>query len=317
MSDVSIEQVASRIAAQAHQSGVRVVSIFGPTGSGKTDVAVRVAASLSTRVINADPAQCYAGLPILTNKPEPHHDAIAHHELVGIWPLSTYATVAQFSEVAHSAIDSVIAEAGVAVVAGGSGMYITAALAAMIFGDHESGAGAAARRAQLEQRYDEEGSAALHDELMQVDAMAGRAVHPHDRKRVVRALDVALSGGSIASGSIWDAPMRHASMSFGLTIDRDVIHRRINSRTQRMFEMGVLAEVAAVVGTQAQDLSRLSETSCKLHGLSDCMDILAGRISRDDGAERMAARTRQYAKRQDTWARRWPGLISVGTTPTP
>ena len=315
MTEATINHAADSIIEHVRGTNARVVSIFGPTGSGKTDVAVRVAAALGTRVVNADPAQCYDGLPILTNKPTEEHDAIARHELVGIWSLSTYATVASFATAAHESVDRLVERNNCAVIAGGSGMYMLAALSELSFGDHESGDRGEHRRTELERHYDEAGFDAAYAELRRRDPHAARSVHPNDRKRVIRALDVAMSGSSIASGSIWDAPARHATASFGLALERSVMHDRINSRTHTMFSAGVLHEVSAVTGPTGDDLSLLSETSVKLHGLSDCIDILAGRITQEVGMQQMATRTRQYAKRQDTWARRWPGLVPITCSP--
>lgn len=296
----------------------RVVAIFGPTGSGKTDVAVAVAARLGTEVVNCDPAQCYAGLPILTNQPAAEHDEIAAHRMVGIWPLTHESSFVDFAERAHADIDSLVAERGVAVACGGSGLYLQAALTHLAVDDASSAPEHdPALRADLERAYDEVGGAALLTELRTLDPRVADRLHPNDRPRIVRALEVARRGGSIApeGASHWDAEPRHEALLVGLDVAREVVRERIHARTVAMFDAGVLDEVAAVAGAHGELAdTALSRTARKLHGLDDCLGVLDGSWSRERAIELMAIRTRQYAKRQDTWARRWPGLVRVRAT---
>lgn len=294
-----------------------VVAIFGPTGSGKTDVAVRAAAALGTEVVNCDPAQCYRGLPILTNQPGPEHDAIAPHRLVGAWGMDHEASFVEFAERAHAAIDELVAERGAAVACGGSGLYLQAALTELPTADEPSALHDAVLRAELERRWEAGEGSALHAELAALDPPVARRTHPHDRPRVVRALEVARLGGSISPGgaSHWDAPQRHGTLLVHLQVDRAVIHERIDRRTVAMFEGGLLDEVAAIAGRDgSRAATSFSTTARKLHGLEDCLGVLGGDHGRDRAIELMATRTRQYAKRQDTWARRWPGIEMVDAT---
>ncbi|MCW2923469.1 MAG: tRNA dimethylallyltransferase [Thermoleophilia bacterium] len=296
----------------------RVIAVFGPTGSGKTEVAVEVASRLGTEVVNCDPAQCYRGLPILTNQPGPEHDAVAPHRMVGVWDMDHEATFVDFAAQAHAEIDTLVEECGAAVACGGSGLYLQAALTHLPDADR-SGLPPLdpAARAVLEARYDDEGGAVLHAELAGLDPSVAARVHANDRVRIVRALEVAQRGESIApeGGSHWDAPRRHPTQLVGLDVDRDVLRARIDERTVRMFAAGVLDEVAALAGASGQDADAVfSSTARKLHGLDDCLGVLRGDWSRERAIELMAARTRQYAKRQRTWARRWPGLVPLDAT---
>jgi tRNA dimethylallyltransferase len=295
-----------------------VVAVFGPTGSGKTEVAVALAARHGTEVVNADPAQCYRGLPILTNQPGPEHDAVAPHRMIGVWGLDHVASFVGFAAQAHAEIDALVAANGAAVVCGGSGLYLQAALTHL----PDATRGGApdldpAKRAQLERRFDTEGGIVLHAELARLDPDVAARVHANDRVRIVRALEVAQRGDSISpgGGSHWDAPRRHATRLIGLKVDRPVIRERIDARTGRMFDAGVLEEVAALAGPDgARGGEVFSETARKLHGLEDILGVLRGDWSQARAIELMSTRTRQYAKRQDTWARRWPGLEWVEAT---
>lgn len=291
-----------------------VVAIFGATGSGKTEVAVRIAARLGTEVVNCDPAQCYRGLPLLTNQPTAADDAIAAHRLVAVWPLSHTASFPDFVTDAHREIDSLVAANGIAVACGGSGLYLRAATSRLV------DASSAPRhdphlRAELEERWHAPGGRdELHAELVTRDPAVATRVPPTDRIRLVRALEVARRGGSIAPGgaSVWDAPTRRPTLVVGLAVERPALRARIDARTTRMFEAGLLGEVAGIVGPtgeRADDV--LSPTAHRLHGLDDCIGVLRGSHGVARAQELMAARTRQYAKRQETWARRWPGLVLV------
>ena len=295
----------------------RVVAIFGPTGSGKTEVAVRVASALGTEVVNCDPAQCYRGLPILTNQPGPEHDAIAPHRLIDVWDMQHEASFVGFADLAHATIDELVAERGVAVACGGSGLYLQAALTHLP--DPATGAPQhdPAIRSELEARYDEGAAAAMHAELEVLDPLVAARVHANDRIRLVRALEVAQRGESIApdGGSHWDAPQRYETLLVGLDVVRDVIRARIDRRTCGMFDAGVLEEVAALAGNDGSLADTVfSHTARKLHGLEDCLGVLRDDWPRATAIERMAARTRQYSKRQGTWARRWPGLVALDAT---
>jgi tRNA dimethylallyltransferase len=133
----------------------------------------------------------------------------------------------------------------------------------------------------------------------------------------VRALEVAMLGGSISpdGASHWDAPRRHDTLLVHLHVERSVIRERIDRRTAAMFEAGVLEEVAALAGARGEHADEVfSTTARKLHGLEDCLGVLRGDWPVERAIELMATRTRQYAKRQDTWARRWPGIVFIDAT---
>lgn len=295
-----------------------VVAIFGPTGSGKTDIAVRVAAALGTDVVNCDPAQCYAGLPVLTNQPGPEHDVIAPHRMIARWPLTHDASFVGFAQEAHAELDALITERGTAVACGGSGLYLQAALTHLPDADRGGAPDLdAAAREELEVRYEAEGGAALHSELTKLDPGVAARLHANDRTRLIRALEVARRGESIApeGRSHWDAEQRHATRLFGLRVERSVIRDRITRRTAAMFDAGVLDEVAARAGARGERASAaFSQTARKVHGLEDCLGVLSGDWTRERAIELMTIRTHQYAKRQDTWARRWPGIEFVEAT---
>jgi tRNA dimethylallyltransferase len=270
--------------------GGLVVAIFGPTASGKTDVAEALADLLPGEVVSADAMQVYRGLPILTNQPE------RSTHLVGIWPLGHDASVAEYQALAHAAIDDLLARGKTPVVAGGTGLYLRAALSELAVPP----APEAGERERLEALYDRVGPERAHALLAERDPAAAEAVHANDRRRVVRALELVEAGSTLRGDDLWAEDTRHPTLVVGLDVPRDEIVRRIEARTARMWERGVEDEVRAAL---AQPVSRTARTA---HGLLDIASL--------DPAEAQAAlnlRTRRYAAYQRKWMRRIPGLVTV------
>ena len=180
--------------------------------------------------------QVYQGLPILTNQ-----DAGAR--LVGIWPLDRQGTVGEFQALAHRAIDEIVAAGRTAVVVGGSGLWFQAALTDMSLpADVPADA-----RARWERLYDRRGPAVAHGILQSRDARAAAQVHPNDRKRVVRALELWQAGGTLVPERprLWTASLRRPTLVVGLDVPRERLATRIRARTEAMFEQGVEEEVRA------------------------------------------------------------------------
>ncbi|HUZ84674.1 MAG TPA: tRNA (adenosine(37)-N6)-dimethylallyltransferase MiaA, partial [Gaiellales bacterium] len=264
-----------------------VVAVFGPTASGKSAVALALADLIGGEIVSCDAMQLYRGLPILTNQPTaPELERVAHH-LVAVWPLSHAGSVAEYAALAHAAIDEVAARGRVPVVVGGSGLYLRAALAAMALPPRPR-AGARERQGAL---YDRVGARAAHDLLGRVDARAAAAVHPNDRRRVVRALELAAAGVSLAPArdTLWTGALRRPAVVVGLRADPAEVARRIQLRTETMFAAGVEAEVA-----RATSVARLSHTAARIHGLQDVSALLRGEIDRAEAVRRLVVRTRRY-----------------------
>jgi tRNA dimethylallyltransferase len=280
----------------------RVIAVFGPTASGKSAAAIELAQSLDAEIVSCDAMQLYAGLPILTNQPSPEELAAVPHHLVGIWPLDHEGSVAEYGRLARGAIAEIRARGRDAVLVGGSGLYLRAALAPLDLpprprpGDRE-------RFADL---YDTKGAGAAHALLTTRDPAAATAVHPNDRRRVVRALELAEIGASLApdEASLWSQPPP-GTVILGLEVPPDELRSRIAQRTRAMFERGVEDEVRRALGGE------LSSTAARIHGLQDVRALLAGDIDREEAIRRLDVRTRQYAKRQRVWMRRLPGLRPV------
>ncbi len=269
-----------------------VLAVFGPTGSGKTAVAEELADRIGGELISADAMQVYRGLPVLTNQSE------RPTRLVGIWDLGHEASVAEYQDLAHAAIDEALDAGRVPVVVGGTGLYLRAALAGLQLPPPPP----AGVRERLERLYERLGPETAHAVLAERDPAAADRVHPNDRRRIVRALELVESGASLAPAEdrLWTAGYRRPTLVFGLDLPRDVLVRRIEKRTQRMFERGVEREIAAALERP------ISATARTIHGLRDIAEL-----PRDEAIETYNRRVRRYAAYQHKWMRRIPGIVII------
>ena len=275
-----------------------VIGIFGPTGIGKSRVASAVVERIPAELVSADALQVYRGLRILTDQPsEPIR-------MVAIWPLDREASVGDYAPLAHAAVDEILAAGRTPVVVGGTGLYLRAALADLSLPP----APAPGARERWERFYDERGAAAAHDHLAGLDAAAASTVHPNDRRRVVRALELAEAGASLAPGEdrLWSAATRHPTVIVGLELPTDVLERRIEERTRAMFDAGVQEEVRRALA------GPVSITARQALGLEE-----VATLPRAEAIEAIVVRTRRYAAYQRKWMRRIPGIAMVGADRPP
>jgi tRNA dimethylallyltransferase len=270
----------------------RVIAIFGPTASGKTAVAEALAQRIPAELVSADAMQVYRGLPILTNQSE--HPA----RLVGYLGLDEEGSVAEYQRLAHEAIHEILAAGRTPIVAGGTGLYLRAALADLELPPPPS----PGARERLERLYDREGAVRAHAVLVERDPAAAAAVHPNDRRRVVRALELAEAGTSLRPGkdTLWSGETRHPTRIVGLELPSEELARRIEARTHEMFERGVEAEVAKALS------GPVSATARTIHGLQEIAEL-----PREEAIEALVARTCRYAAYQRKWMRRIPGIVAV------
>jgi tRNA dimethylallyltransferase len=268
---------------------VTVIGIFGPTASGKSRVAEAVAGRLGGDLVSADAMQVYRGLPILTNQ--------SPARLVAVWPLDTEASVGEYAPLAHAAVDEILAAGRVPVVVGGTGLYFRAALADLKLPP----APPPGARERWAEAYDAD-PAAAYGRLREVDPTAAEAVHANDRRRVVRALELAEAGASLRpeEDRLWNEATRHPTLVVGLDPPREELDRRIVERTHAMFDAGVQEEVRAALA------GPISQTARKTLGLDE-----VATLPREQAIEAIVARTRRYAAYQRKWMRRIPGLAIV------
>jgi tRNA dimethylallyltransferase len=275
-----------------------VIAIFGPTASGKTAVAEAVAERIPAELVSADAMQVYRGLPVLTNQSE------FPTRLVGYLGLDEESSVAAYQRLAHAAVDEILAAGRAPVVVGGTGLYLRAALADLELPPPP----AAGARERFEGLYDELGAERAHELLAERDPEAAAAVHPNDRRRVVRSLELAEAGRSLRpeEDRLWSGETRHPTVIFGLDVPQEELARRIEKRTRAMFEHGVEDEVRQALA------GPISASARTIHGLSD-----VGELPREEAIEALTARTRRYAAYQRKWMRRIPGLVPVDANQPP
>jgi tRNA dimethylallyltransferase len=266
---------------------VTVIGIFGPTASGKSRVAETVAGALGGDLVSADAMQVYNGLPILTNQ--------SPARLVSIWPLAKEASVGEYGPLAHAAIDEILAGGRMPIVVVGTGLYFRAALGTLDLPSRP----APGARERWAASYDAD-PAAAHARLAELDPAAASVVHVNDKRRVVRALELAEAGESLAGDQLWRFEPRHPTLIVGLDPPKDELERRIVDRTHAMFEAGVQDEVRRALA------GPISQTARKTLGLDQVAEL-----PREEAIEAIVVRTRRYAAYQRKWMRRIPGLVIV------
>jgi tRNA dimethylallyltransferase len=275
----------------AGKLAVEVVAIFGPTGSGKSAVAQLLAVELGTEVVSTDALQVYRGLPILTNQPE------RPTRLVAICGLDEEMSVGAFAALAHAEIDELVSLRGAAVVAGGTGLYLRAALGEL---DVPPVAAPGARE-RWGAAYDASAQEA-HAVLRSRDPAAAALVHPHDRRRVVRALELVEAGASLAPerNRLWSRETRRRTLVVGLELPAEALGDRIERRTAEMFRRGVVEEVRRAL---AGPVSRTAEKALGIREIAELEPELA--------RQQIVARTRRYAAYQRKWMRRIPDIVMI------
>jgi len=281
----------------------QVIAIFGPTGIGKTGVAIELADLLRARgedpvAISADALQVYRGLETLSGAATQEEQARLEHRLVGIVPATDAFSVGEFMPLAHAEIDAALAVGRRPIVVGGTGLYLRAALTELDLYPPPP----ASVRARWTEEVERRGPEELHKELAERAPWAVEGIEPTDRSRIVRALEL-LEMGELepreGESQLWTEHTRRPTLLAGLTMDRNELYSRIDERVDAMLAAGAREEVERVEGAGA------SRTARKALGYEE---LLAGDI------DAMKRRTRQYAKRQLTWMRKLAGVKTIDVT---
>lgn len=281
----------------------RAASFFvlaGPTASGKSELAVRVAEQCSGEIVGADSFQIYAGLDILTAKPGVALRNRVPHHLIGAVPLTQRFDVGQFVALARARIAEIQARGKVAIVCGGSGLYVRALLRGLA----DLPGADAALRAELEGQSPEE----LQRRLAELDPASIPLLDLRNPRRVIRALEVCLlTGRPFSSFRTEWAQAEVAGCGIVLHRDRGELHQRIAERTAAMFTAGVEEEVGGI--------SEIGPTAEQAIGFREIQELRARRLTREECIRAIEEATRQYAKRQITWFRRETGLEPIAVSP--
>jgi tRNA dimethylallyltransferase len=285
----------------------RIVVLSGPTASGKSDLALSLARAFPLEIVNADSMQVYRFMDIGTAKPTASERAEIPHHLIDVADPDEPYNAGRYVSDAEKAVADIVSRGKVPMVVGGTGMYIRALLRGLdpLPSDPE------VRRA-IARRWDEEGGAALHAELARTDPETAATVHPSDRVRVVRALEISAVAGipaSRARGRWAAAPGRYRSLFLALWPDRAALYGRIDARTEGMFRGRLLNEVRDLLGRgYGRDLKPMGGL-----GYRQAVSHLLDRLPLADAIEATKRDTRRYAKRQLTWLSSEPDLVRLAS----
>ncbi|WP_022881803.1 tRNA (adenosine(37)-N6)-dimethylallyltransferase MiaA [Gryllotalpicola ginsengisoli] len=279
--------------------------IVGATGSGKSDLALRVAELLAARgecaeIVNADAMQLYRGMDIGTAKVPPAERHGVPHHLLDVLDVTEEASVAAYQLDARAAIEGVLARGSVPILVGGSGLYVSGVVFDFRFPGRDREV-----RARLERELDEHGPGALFQRLKQLDPATAARVDPSNGRRVVRALEVHELAEQGHGGALPGAPrLWHPSLIVGLATPRDVLVERLDRRVVAMWQAGMLDEVRAL---REQGLEQ-GVTASRAIGYAQALAQLRGELGESDAIAQTQALTRRYARRQVSWFKRYAGV---------
>ncbi len=278
-----------------------IVAVVGPTAAGKSDLGLDLALALDGEVVNADSMQIYRGMDIGTAKlPVAQRRGVPHH-LLDVLDVKQDARVAAYQTAARAAFDQIRARDRVPVLVGGSGLYVAAVLDRLDFPGTDP-----VVRAALEAELDSDGAPVLHARLARLDPAAAAAIAPANGRKIVRALEVIeLTGGPFAAAlPVGSAAELVPSVRIGLLAPRPLLHERIRLRVDRMWADGLVDEVRELerVGL------RVGRTAPRALGYAQVLRWFDGTGTEADAVEATVVATRQFARRQETWFRRDPGV---------
>ena len=279
----------------------RLIVIVGPTASGKSALAMRLALRFGCEIISGDSMCVYRGMDIGTAKPSMEERQQIPHHLIDIREPGEDFSVAEFQRLAAEAIESVNGRGKIPILVGGTGLYVQALLEGYQFSPTPK---TDLRNALEQQEWDIEETLSLHEKLLATDPVAGARIHPNDRKRILRALEVAtLEKKSISCDKISTQPaLLYDCIIFGLSVERQELYRRIDMRVDGMLEAGLVEEVRDLISRGLPSDS----TAFQAIGYKEVFASMKDLVSLSDAVALVKQSSRRYAKRQLTWFRRMP-----------
>jgi tRNA dimethylallyltransferase len=277
-----------------------VIAVVGATAAGKSDLAVELALRLGGDVINTDSMQLYQGMDIGTAKLTLAERRGVPHHLLDIWPITRAASVAEYQGLVRPLIDDLRARGRAAILAGGSGLYVRAALDDLEFPGTDPGV-----RARLEKELAATGPAPLYERLTGLDPVAAGNILPSNGRRIVRALEVIELSGRPFSATMPSYDGVYDSVQIGVEVPRPLLDERIELRVARMWEAGLVDEVRALA---AQGLAE-GRTASRALGYAQMLRFLSGEWTEEQAKYETVRATRRFARRQESWFRRDPRVV--------
>lgn len=285
-----------------------LIVICGATATGKSDLAVALAEEMHGHVVNADSMQLYKGMDIGTAKLSMQERRGIPHHLIDVLPVNQEASVAQYQIDARSIIDQLLEENIPAIVVGGTGLYIKAILDDLNFPDTDPEV-----REKIARQAEELGIDVMHERLAKLDPAAAAAIPKENVRRVVRALEVIeLTGRPYTANLPRVGSTKYPqAQQFGLVMERETLHERIDLRVERMWERGLVREVRDLMGEGLLE----ARTAQAALGYAQIIKFAQGELTEDEAKEETKRATRQYARRQETWFSRDERITWVKNAP--
>jgi tRNA dimethylallyltransferase len=283
-----------------------LIIVLGPTGSGKSSAALAIAETFSGEVVNADSVQLYRGFDIGTAKlPLSERRGIPHHLLDVLDPSET-CTAGAYSRLARAVIEDISVRGHVPVVTGGTGFYVKALVEGLFPGPERD----IGLRASLEAR-EQRRPGFMHRALRRLDPLASRRIHPNDRNKTMRALEVCVLARRpmthLLARQADDPLAGYAALKIVLNPARDALHRKLDERSELIFSGGLIKETRALIASGVTACAKPFESI----GYKQALAFIRGEMTREQAIEEMKRDTRRYAKRQMTWLRREPDAVWV------
>ena len=289
-------------------SAPSVIVVAGPTATGKTRLGIMLAQALGGEIVSADSMQVYRRMDIGTAKADSSERAAARHHMLDVADPREDYSVSRYVEEASRCCDDILSRGAVPVIVGGTGLYIDSLLSGRDFAQRDEDE---KLRAELCARYDAEGGEAMLRELGAFDPARAARLHPSDKRRIVRAIEIyRLTGMTISEHDerTRALPPRYDAARIVLSFrERADLYERIDRRVDDMIERGLFGEVALLLD---EGLSR-DCTAMQAIGYKECAAALRGEMSRSEAAELIKQNSRRYAKRQLTWFSRWDDALRI------
>jgi tRNA dimethylallyltransferase len=277
-----------------------LVAIVGPTATGKTDAAIELAKQIDGEIISADSMLIYKGMDIGTAKPSPAEMQGIPHHMIDVAGIDEPYSVARYRDGAKACIEDILGRNKIPVVVGGTGLYVNALTMPMVLGATQ---GDDTYREQLRSIAKEQGLDKLYEMLESSDPVSALRIHPHDERRIIRALEIFhLTGRRMSQMKMEDVDKKsgYDLIIMGITLERTILYDRINRRVDAMMDKGLVDEVRSILekgyDPGLQSLQGL--------GYKETIAFLNGDATLEETIETIKRSTRRYAKRQLTWFRR-------------
>ena len=279
----------------------KLIAVVGATGTGKSELAIGIAERISklglrAEIVNADAMQLYKGMDIGTAKlPIPERRGIAHH-MIDVLEISQESTAAEYQKLAREKILELQQSGIIPILVGGSMLYVASCLNNFDFPERD-----AQLRAELEQELEQHGPLHMHQKLAELDSLAASRIIPENGRRIVRALEIVMiTGEPFAAALPEKTDSWQPVLEFGLRMEREALLPRLEQRVVRMWEQGLVDEVASLISVGFRE----SKTASVAIGYAQALGEIDGELSREEAIASTVSLTQRYARRQVSWFKR-------------